>query len=109
MTFLRLPHTITVTIPTTSTDAYGVAVLVHGAGTTMPASVQPLSSDEQTDGTGSAGRTTTRCRVFTRTQIPMTARIVWGARTWEVVSSQHWSDASDALDHWETEVQEVAG
>lgn len=101
----RLPHTVTVVAPVTSTDAYGVTTLTYpGPGTVVPAWIQPQVSEEST-----TGRVLTRLKVYTIDAVPVTYRVAAQGETFEVTSSVRWDDGRGQVHHYELLLEQVEG
>ena len=99
-----LPHTVTVVLPTLSTDVYGATVKTYGTtGSAVPAFVQPQKSEESND------RVLTVVKVFTNEDIPIVARVIWDSATYEVTSRLVWEAADGVVHHYEATLQEVTG
>lgn len=109
MSLVTLPHAVTVTTPTTTTDAYGntVTTWTGAASQTVRAYVQPLYMDENTSWPREALVRT--YRMFTVTPLTGLERITWNGLTLNVDGpSQQW-DTPRGIHHYETMLALVEG
>jgi hypothetical protein len=110
MVMNRLPHTVTVVEPTTSVDQYGVTVLTYnGPQTQVAAFVQPAASEQAPTSTQSTGRVLTRLKVYVNDPVPLNARVLHNAETFEVEGSMRWDGPHGQLHHYEVTLRQVEG
>lgn len=100
---LPTPHELLVSEATDATDAYGATVQTYpDDAVAVPAFVQPDDTVEAASGT-----VTTDLQAFTRTPIPLTARVSFEGATYEVRRCRKWAAGAHA--HWETNLRRVEG
>lgn len=99
---MLLPHTVTVAVASTVTDAYGATRLTYsGTPSTVRAFVQPAGQTEDSD-----GRVVTDLRMFTEVPVAVTSRVTYAGAVYEVVGVDAWSGP---IPHHESRLRKVDG
>lgn len=100
-----LRHRVTIQSRTAGLDSQGGTTKTFATLARVPASVLPMSGSENIQAGAQTSELRTKVTIRYRDDVAATQRIVWGARTFEIVSIQDPDGRRDALDLLCTEVQ----
>jgi len=106
-----LPHTITVTTPGTTTDAYGNVDLSWTTGATTAARrayVQPVDASEETQ-SATREALVREYRCFDVAGFTGLERVAWAGLTLQVIGPSRRWDTPRGISHYETALRIVEG